>query len=137
MEVLLVLVILVVLGSMAMMAYGPMQERAKVDQARSQIGLFKSPLELYRLHVGEFPTTAEGLGALISDSGQPGWSGPYIDPPIPTIPWNMPYQYEYPGRYNPDKPDIFSMGRDRTAIRRMISELDAIEQRTNIIPAAR
>lgn len=114
-EVLLVLVILVVLASMAVMAYGPMQQRARVDAALSQIGLFKTPLELYQTHVGDYPATAQGLEALVTppaDMEAGGWSGPYLKPAVPLDPWSRPYQYEYPGRYNVNDPDIWSMGPD-------------------------
>lgn len=115
-EVLLVLVILVVLASMAVMAYGPVQNRARINSARSQMGLFKTPLELYRTDVGDYPSTGDGLQALVAPpAGAEGsWGGPYLQPSVPLDPWNMPYQYEYPGRNSPDKPDIFSCGPDKT-----------------------
>ena len=63
-EVLLVLVILVVLASLAVVAYGPIQRRANINAAKSQIGLFGTPLQTYQMTVGHFPTTAQGLDAL-------------------------------------------------------------------------
>jgi len=115
-EVLLVLVILVVLASFAVTAYGPIQRKAFTNAAKSQIGAFESPLQAYRLDIGDFPSTAQGLEALRSppaDLPNPDkWSGPYLGKPVPLDPWDMPYQYEYPGKYDPTVPDIWSVGPD-------------------------
>ncbi len=115
-EVLLVLVILVVLASLAVMAYGPVQRRANIDAARSQIGLFQTPLDMYQLSIGVYPTTGQGLDALRSpppDLANPAkWDGPYLDSPVPLDPWGFPYQYACPGTYNPDKYDVWSVGPD-------------------------
>jgi general secretion pathway protein G len=116
-EVLLVLVILVVLASLAVVAYGPIQRRAKVDAAKSQVGLFKTPLQTYQMTVGNFPTSAQGLAALIqppADLPNPTkWDGPYLDTNIlPLDPWGNPYQYSSPGSHNPDGFDVWSMGPD-------------------------
>jgi general secretion pathway protein G len=115
-EVLLVLVILVVLASTALIAIGPIQNSANMRMAKTQIGAFHTPLETYRLDMGDYPTTAQGLQALRTppqDVGGGGrWMGPYLGKDIPPDPWGRPYQYEYPGRMDPLMPDIWSMGRD-------------------------
>ena len=116
-EVLLVLVILVVLASLAVVAYGPIQRRAKVDAAKSQVGLFKTPLQTYQMTVGSFPTSAQGLAALIqapADLPNPAkWDGPYLDTNVlPLDPWGNPYQYASPGTHNPDSFDVWSLGPD-------------------------
>lgn len=115
-EVLLVLVILVVLASLAVVAYGPIQRRAKVDQAKSQIGLFKTPLQTYQMTIGHFPTSAQGLSALRvppADLPNPAkWDGPYLESDVPPDPWDNPYQYVSPGIHNPDGFDVWSFGPD-------------------------
>jgi len=116
MEVLLVLVILVVLASLAVMAYGPVQRRANIDAAKSQIGLFKTPLDMYQMAIGSYPNSADGLEALRSppvDLPNPmKWDGPYLNAPVPLDPWGNMYQYAFPGTYNPDSYDVWSMGPD-------------------------
>ena len=115
-EVLLVLVILVILASLAVTAYGPIQRRANIDAAKSQIGLFKVPLSLYRMHLNAYPATAQGLEALRTeptDAMQGKWDGPYLEDPVPLDPWGNPYQYECPGSQNPDSYDVWSWGPDK------------------------
>ncbi len=115
-EVLLVLVILVIIGSLAVTALGPIQRRAYINAARSQIKAFKTPLNAYQLDIGDYPSTAQGLDALRyppADLADPSkWSGPYLDSEVPLDPWGNPYQYEYPGRYDSSQPDIWSFGPD-------------------------
>ena len=114
-EVLLVLVILVVLASTAVIAIGPIQRSAYMRAAKTQIGAFDTPLETYRLDMGDYPVTAQGLAALRTAPGDAGggrWMGPYLGKEVPMDPWGRPYQYEYPGRVDPTKPDIWSMGPD-------------------------
>lgn len=115
-EVLLVLVILVIIASLAVTAYGPIERKARTNAARTQINAFKTPLQAYRLDIGEFPQTGDGLEALrAAPSGlvDPNkWNGPYLDSEVPLDPWGNPYQYEYPGKYQTDLPDIWSLGAD-------------------------
>ena len=65
--------------------------------------------------VGRYPTTAEGLEALISQvSGAEEWNGPYLKKiEIPLDPWNNPYYYESPGKHSGDY-DLYSYGADKT-----------------------
>ncbi len=72
----------------------------------------KTPLFLYQLHNGRYPTTEEGLNALmIQPSDAPGWKGSYVDS-LPKDPWGRDYRYVFPGKKNTDKYDIFSLGSD-------------------------
>lgn len=101
-EVLLVLAILVILGSMVGVFIAGMQTGAYEDLAKNQINLFGQQLELYRLHVGSYPQSQQGLEALIAappELANPAkWRGPYIQKPqIPLDPWDHPYQYELLG----------------------------------------
>ncbi len=117
-EVLLVLVILVIIGSIAVTAYIPMQRRANIDAARAQIKALKGPLSLYRLHMNDYPATEQGLEALLMApqdyTGGSGWSGPYLDSrSAPLDPWGQPYRYEYPGRHGGEMPDVWSAGPDK------------------------
>jgi len=114
-EVLLVLVILVIIASLAVTAYGPMQRRAYVNAAKTQVRAFKGPLSAYRLDMGDYPTGQDGLQALRMAPGNAAegqWNGPYLDRDVPLDPWRRPYQYMYPGQHDFDMPDISSAGPD-------------------------
>jgi general secretion pathway protein G len=109
--VLLVLVILAALGSMAVVYLVPAQRRAKIDQARSQIGLFATPLDLYSNDVGSYPPSLEALRQAPAEA-QSAWAGPYLKSNVPLDPWYRPYNYMAPGRHNPDSYDVWSAGPD-------------------------
>jgi general secretion pathway protein G len=115
MEVLLVLAILVILGSMVGFFIAGMQKGAYEDLARSQIGMFEQQLDAFRLHVGSYPSTNQGLVALRerpADLANPQkWRGPYANKPVPPDPWGNPYQYELIG---PEQYRIWSWGADST-----------------------
>ena len=112
-EVLMVLVILVIIASLAVSSYSNAQRSANVNAAKAQIGLFKTPLSMYNMDIGMYPSTNQGLQALRSppaDLPNPAaWQGPYLDSDIPLDPWKRPYNYISPGRYNPDY-DVWSLG---------------------------
>jgi general secretion pathway protein G len=116
MEVLLVLVILVVLGSLTALAYDSIRRRANINSAKSQVGLFKTPIQMFQMAVGGYPTTSQGLEALRTAPGDltnpTKWDGPYLDSSIPLDPWEKPYQYVSPGVHNPDSYDVWSCGPD-------------------------
>ena len=113
MEVLLVMAILVILGSMVGFSVIQMKRGADEDAARVQIGLFEQQLDAYRLHVGTYPTANQGLQALWAQpadlSNPTKWRGPYAKKEIPPDPWGNPYQYEL---INNDQFHIWSWGAD-------------------------
>jgi general secretion pathway protein G len=116
-EVLLVLTILVILASLVVANYGRIQSGANIKATRTQINAFKTPLQAYRMDVGDYPSTNQGLEALISPpsdlANQNKWVGPYLDSQnLPKDPWGNPYQYEYPGKRQEIWPDIWSLGPD-------------------------
>ena len=86
--------------------------RAKSEAAEIQIRNLESALELYRLEVGRYPTTEEGLKALVERPRDTRvWNGPYIDKKDGIIdPWGRPYQYRYPGRHA--EFDLWTWGAD-------------------------
>jgi general secretion pathway protein G len=110
------LVVLVILGLLAALA-GPRVigylGGARSDTADLQVKNFKSALDLYRLDTGGYPTTQQGLTALVRSPGNvPGWKGPYVDSPaVPMDPWGNPYLYKAPGEHGPY--DLFSLGSDK------------------------
>lgn len=113
MEVLLVLVILVILGSLAVGMFSSSQRKAQVNAARSQIGAFETPINMYHLDTNQYPPDLESLRTPPSTLGDTSrWGGPYLNKDIPLDPWGSPYQYAYPGRYRPEEYDIWSLGPD-------------------------
>ena len=93
-ELLVVLVILGMLGGPVGPRLFERVDLSKVDTARSQVQMLKSAMGTYRLDVGRFPTTEEGLAALAyKPPTAERWKGPYVDEEIPHDPWGNPYVY--------------------------------------------
>jgi general secretion pathway protein G len=115
-ELLLVMAILVILLGLVVPQFLNTKKGADMDAARSQIGLFRGPLEMYALNMSSFPTTEQGLLALVEVpedvEDDTRWKGAYVDE-IPQDPWGNDYQYEYPSdRMEKDFPAIWSIGPD-------------------------
>ncbi len=89
---------------------------AKVAAAKADIETIGLALDGYALHNDHYPSTAQGLAALITlPTGSPparGWRGPYLKKGVPSDPWGNPFQYQSPGRANPSSYDLLSLGRD-------------------------
>jgi general secretion pathway protein G len=87
---------------------------SKVKAAKIQIASLGSALDLYYLDVGHYPTSSEGLTALVQRPGNmTTWNGPYLKGDIvPEDPWGHPYNYRAPGEHGPY--DITSYGADGT-----------------------
>lgn len=110
-----ILVVVVILGILAAIVVPKVMERpgeARVVRAQQDIRGIASALGLYKLDNFVYPTTAQGLDALVNKpSGQPdapNWKG-YLDN-LPKDPWGRPYQYQSPGQYGAF--DVFSWGAD-------------------------
>ena len=87
-------------------------DKSKVTASKAQIEQFMTALGTYKLDVGTFPTTEQGLQALRVKPGDvQNWNGPYIPKEVPQDPWQHPYVYKYPGEHG-DEPDIISYGLD-------------------------
>ncbi len=109
------LVVLVILGLLAGLV-GPNVMRwlgdSKTKTARLQIEELSQALDLYHLEVGRYPTTDEGLQALIKrPANATRWNGPYLrKSTIPQDPWGQSYQYRFPGQHGAF--DLYSLGAD-------------------------
>jgi general secretion pathway protein G len=96
-----ILVVITIIG-LIMSLVGPRVlnylSESKVKAAKIQIQSFSSALDLLYLDTGRYPTTADGLGALVKPtSGLPGWNGPYLKGgSLPNDPWGKPYVYRSP-----------------------------------------
>lgn len=92
---------------------------AKVSAAQAQLEIFGLALDTYRLDNDYYPSTDQGLQALVvQPSGTPearNWRGPYLKRGIPTDPWNRSYVYRSPGDSSPASYDLSSLGRDGKA----------------------
>lgn len=84
----------------------------KVKAAKIQIQSLGSALDLFNLDTGRYPSTGEGLTALVQSPGTiPSWNGPYLKGGVvPNDPWGHPYVYRSPGEHGPY--DIMSYGSD-------------------------
>lgn len=117
-EMLIVIALIALLAGVAIVnidkIFGSNQESIARTFVTSAI---KGPMTAYRVNMGGYPSTAQGLQALLTPpEGSTGrWKGPYLDTTgnkIPTDPWGNPYQYRYPGTKNTDRYDLFSFGPD-------------------------
>jgi len=85
---------------------------AKQKAAKAQIELFGTALDTFRLDVGKYPTTEDGLKALREKpAGAEGWQGPYLPKEIPVDPWGAAYVYKSPGEHGDY--DLISYGLDK------------------------
>lgn len=85
--------------------------KSEVKAARAQIDGLEKALDQYRIDVGHYPSTEEGLAALmVRPSGEKKWSGPYLKKALPNDPWGRAYSYRYPGEHGDY--DVLSYGKD-------------------------
>ncbi len=112
-ELLLVLVILAALAAVVVPKFTRRSEQARITAARTDIANLEVALDSFEVDTGRYPTTQEGLAALIeAPSNLKGWNGPYIKRGVPKDPWGNPYIYTCPGRHNTDGYDLQSLGPD-------------------------
>ena len=110
-ELLVVLAILTMLAGLVGPRVLSQLGGAKSKTAGVQIADLDKSLELFKLDVGRYPTTEEGLDALVKRPGSVnGWNGPYIKGELPKDPWGNPYRYASPGAGGGI--DIISLGSD-------------------------
>jgi general secretion pathway protein G len=115
-ELLVVILIIGLLTSIVAPRFFGQIGRSEVIAAKAQIDAFVKALTAYRIDVGQFPATAEGLSALYVAPPKAGdrWHGPYLNDVVPVDPWGNPYRYAFPSSRNKDF-DIMSYGRDGQA----------------------
>lgn len=111
------LVVLVIIGLLAGIV-GPRLfknvSKSEITTAKAQIDSLGKALDQYRLDVGHYPASNEGLPALTArPTNEANWNGPYLKKQVPLDPWGMPYQYKFPGEHNPEDYDLSSFGPDK------------------------
>jgi len=110
-EMLVVLVIITLLATLVGPKLFQKVGSSQVKVAGAQIELLSSALDTYRLDVGDYPTTTQGLTALRkAPDGVKHWDGPYLSKSVPADPWDQPYHYKKPGKDNPYA--LYTLGRD-------------------------
>lgn len=140
-ELLIVMAILVLLVSLVGPRLLGSKEKADINSVKTQIGMFQSALERYAVDMNKFPSSEQGLSALISEpaadssggdleggsdadlelegseedgGSSSNWDGPYVKTEkLPKDPWGNSYRYEFPATHNKlNVPDIWSVGPD-------------------------
>ena len=108
------LIVMIILGLLASLV-GPRMfgklGMAKQKTAKTQIEMLMTALDSYRLDVGKYPLSQDGLEALVNDGGDK-WDGPYLPKgkAVPKDPWDNDYIYQNPGEHG--EVDIISLGAD-------------------------
>ena len=114
-EILVVIVVIAILAALVAPNVFQHVGAAKSATATSQMEMFTTTLDAYRLDNGSYPSTEQGLDALWErPSVQPpaNWRGPYLRKRVPLDPWGRPYVYRFPGQANPTGFDLLSLGAD-------------------------
>jgi general secretion pathway protein G len=110
-EVLVVVVIVALLLALVLPRTFGQRARPKGDIARAEISALSKALLLYRQDVGSFPSSEQGLGALVAKpDGAERWMGPYLKDEVPLDPWGRSYSYKSPGEHG--EFDLLSYGAD-------------------------
>lgn len=98
-EIIIVIALLGTLMAIIVNNLTSSQDEALIDQTRIQMQVVKQQLQLYRVHMKAYPSTEQGLNALIDNpNGSKNWRGPYIEAEKLDDPWGNPFEYEAIGR---------------------------------------
>src|ERR1043166_6508132 len=114
-EILVVIVVIAILATLVAPSVFQHVGTAKASTAKSQIEMLSTALDAYRVDTGEYPTTDQGLAALMTKptiDPPANWKGPYLRREVPLDPWNRPYLYMAPGQSNPGGFDLLTYGAD-------------------------
>ena len=115
-EILVVIVVIAILATLVAPNVFQHVSTAKSSTAKSQIEMISTALDAYRLDNGQYPTTQQGLDALINKptiDTPATWRGPYLRKEVPLDPWSEPYVYFAPGEVNTAGFDLLSYGADK------------------------
>jgi len=110
-ELLVVIVIIGLLVGYVAPRYFSQVGKSEVQVTKAQIDALDKALDQYRLDTHRYPTTEQGLQALVTKpSNETNWNGPYLKKAVPSDPWGRPYIYKNPGQKGDF--DLVSYGRD-------------------------
>lgn len=111
-ELLVVMVIIGLLAGYVGPKFFSQIGKSEVSAAKAQIDALGKALDQYRIDVGHYPTSEQGLSALnTAPAGESRWRGPYLKKAVPPDPWGKPYLYRYPGEHG--EYDIMTLGADQ------------------------
>lgn len=109
-EIMVVVIIIGLLSAMILPNMFAKVDQATIIKAKNDISKIESAMSLYRLDNFAYPSTSEGIQALVTNPGKSTWTG-YLEKK-PKDPWNNEYQYANPGTHNPEKFDLWTLGSD-------------------------
>jgi general secretion pathway protein G len=110
-ELLVVMVIIGLLAGYVGPKFFGQIGKSEVKATKAQIDALQKSLDQYRLDVGRYPSTEQGLAVLvIKPADEPKWAGPYLSKAVPKDPWGNDYQYRSPGEHG--EYDLLSFGKD-------------------------
>lgn len=110
-ELLVVIVIIGLLAAYVGPRYFAQLGKSERSTAKAQIESFGKALDTYRLDIGRYPSTEQGLNVLVTKpNDEPKWAGPYLQKTVPMDPWGRAYIYRAPGQGGDF--DLLSMGKD-------------------------
>jgi len=113
-ELLVVMVIIGLLAGYVAPKFFAHIGSSEIKAARAQIDSLEKALDAYRLDIGAYPSTEQGLTALVQrPANEARWSGPYLKKGLPKDPWGRPYHYRQPGEHGDF--DLLSHGKDGQA----------------------
>jgi len=111
-ELLLVVTIIGILAGAVMVNFGGQTQKAKIIRAKSDITSIQTALSIYEISIGSYPTSDQGLQALVEDPGVEGWTDPFIPKKSIKDPWGNEYRYSNPGDKSGFDYDLYSVGLD-------------------------
>lgn len=110
-EIIIVVIVLSLIATLVVPKFFKKVEQSKRKIAKIQISLIENGIKLFKLDTGRYPSTDEGLKALLEKpANAPNWDGPYLEKGLPKDPWKRDYTYIYPG--NKYIYEIYSLGAD-------------------------
>jgi general secretion pathway protein G len=110
-ELLVVMVIIGMLAAFVAPRYFSQVGKSQQKSAKAQITALEQALDQFRLDLGRYPTTEEGLAALdVAPSADIAWQGPYLKKAVPADPWGRAFVYAQPGTHG--EIDVYSLGKD-------------------------
>lgn len=104
-ELMIVITIIAIIGGFAVSRFTSTIDKTKITAVKTDFGTFETALDAYYLNHNNYPSTQEGLQALINEGLIKNKKDSLLDP------WNNPYQYRYPGEIS-NNPEIWSLGAD-------------------------
>ena len=108
-ELMLVMVILAILAAIVVPKFAGKSEQARIAAAKTDIRMLETALDAFEINNGRYPTTEEGLAALVNPPPGVRSSESYLKR-LPNDPWGNPYNYRFPGTHTKDSYDLYSYG---------------------------